>query len=80
MSRQLELWGMPDVQIAINLSPRQFSDPELVASIRQILEEERLTGERIELELTESLLLDATDATRPATRSPEKPRPDPGHG
>ncbi|PAV47215.1 diguanylate cyclase [Pseudomonas sp. HAR-UPW-AIA-41] len=64
MSRQLELWGMPDVQIAINLSPRQFSDPELVASIRQILEEERLTGERIELELTESLLLDATDATR----------------
>ena len=64
MSRQLELWGMPDVQIAINLSPRQFSDPELVESIRQILLEERLGGERIELELTESLLLDATDATR----------------
>ncbi len=64
MSRQLELWGMPDVQVAINLSPRQFSDPELVESIRQILLEERLGGERIELELTESLLLDATDATR----------------
>ena len=54
--------GMP--QIAINLSPKQFSDPELVDAIDRILREEQLPPERLELELTESLLLEATEETR----------------
>ena len=61
---QLDAVGFGDLQIAINLSPKQFTDPDLVQSFVTILEEEGIAPRRLELELTESLLLDATDATR----------------
>jgi diguanylate cyclase (GGDEF)-like protein/PAS domain S-box-containing protein len=60
----LDAAGLGHLQMAINLSPKQFTDQELVSSIRSILIEERLPPHRLELELTESLLLDATDETR----------------
>jgi diguanylate cyclase (GGDEF)-like protein/PAS domain S-box-containing protein len=56
--------GIGAPQIAINLSPKQFSDPELVSSMAAILSEEQLPPGSLELELTESLLLDATEDTR----------------
>jgi len=56
--------GLGKPQIAINLSPKQFSDPDLLSSIAAILLEEKLPAGQLELELTESLLLDATEETR----------------
>ncbi|WP_256345132.1 EAL domain-containing protein, partial [Pseudomonas sp. F1002] len=56
--------GMGNLQVAINLSPKQFSDPDLVASIATILKEEQLPANLLELELTEGLLLEATEDTR----------------
>ncbi len=64
MSKQLSAAGMGNLQVAINLSPKQFSDPDLVASIATILKEERLPANLLELELTEGLLLEATEDTR----------------
>ncbi|ARU90069.1 bifunctional diguanylate cyclase/phosphodiesterase [Pseudomonas sp. M30-35] len=64
MSVQLAAVGMGAIQVAINVSPKQFTDPDLVGAIRTIIEEEQLPPERVELELTESLLLEATDDTR----------------
>ncbi|WP_296216808.1 putative bifunctional diguanylate cyclase/phosphodiesterase [Pseudomonas sp. UBA2684] len=64
MSKQLTAVGLGTLQVAINLSPKQFSDPDLVGSIAAILHEEQLTPTLLELELTESLLLEATDDTR----------------
>jgi len=64
MSKQLDVIGHGNLQMAINLSPKQFSDPDLVGEIAAILQEERLDPRLLELELTESLLLDATDDTR----------------
>jgi len=61
---QLAAQGSGTPQVAINLSPKQFSDPDLVGSIATILEEEGLPPGRLELELTESLLLEATEETR----------------
>ncbi|WP_144947323.1 putative bifunctional diguanylate cyclase/phosphodiesterase [Pseudomonas oryzihabitans] len=61
---RLDAAGFDDLQIAINLSPKQFTDPDLVQSFVTILDEEGIAPKRLELELTESLLLDATDATR----------------
>ncbi|MCB1655850.1 MAG: EAL domain-containing protein, partial [Pseudomonadales bacterium] len=61
---QLAGEGLGNLQVAINLSPKQFSDPDLVASIASILKEERLPASLLELELTEGLLLEATDDTR----------------
>ena len=64
MSKQLAALGNGTPHMAINLSPKQFSDPELVDSIARVLAEEGLPPEMLELELTESLLLEATDETR----------------
>ncbi|MBM7061169.1 EAL domain-containing protein [Pseudomonas sp. UL073] len=64
MSKQLSALGLGHLQVAINLSPKQFSDPDLIGSIASILHEEQLAPHLLELELTESLLLDATDDTR----------------
>jgi len=64
MSKQIAAIGLGELQVAINLSPKQFSDPDLVGSIAAILHEEQLDPRLLELELTESLLLEATDDTR----------------
>lgn len=64
MSKQLTTLGLGTLQVAINLSPKQFSDPDLVGSIAAILHEEQLPAQLLELELTESLLLEATEDTR----------------
>ena len=52
---------MGNLQVAINLSPKQFSDPDLVASIASILKEEQLPANLLELELTESMLAEHSD-------------------
>ncbi|WP_312937108.1 EAL domain-containing protein [Pseudomonas sp.] len=64
MTRQLQEAGLGTLHVAINLSPKQFSDPELVSSIASILEQEAVPAHLLELELTEGLLLEATDDTR----------------
>ncbi len=64
MSKALTAHGLGKLQVAINLSPKQFSDPDLVASLASILKEEQLPPSLLELELTEGLLLEATDDTR----------------
>ena len=64
MGVRLAMLGRGQPQMAINLSPKQFSDPDLVASIATIMREEKLPPASLELELTEGLLLDATEDTR----------------
>ncbi len=64
MSKQLTAAGCGKLHVAINVSPKQFSDPELVTSLANILREERLDPSLLELELTEGLLLEATEDTR----------------
>ena len=64
MSKDLTAAGFGHLQVAINVSPKQFSDPELVSSIASILKEEELDPSLLELELTEGLLLEATEDTR----------------
>jgi diguanylate cyclase (GGDEF)-like protein len=49
-------WPEP-VNIAINLSPIQFMNSDLVAMIERVLEETGLDPKRLEIEITESLLL-----------------------
>ncbi|WP_426142363.1 sensor domain-containing phosphodiesterase [Pseudomonas sp. DWP3-1-2] len=64
MSKKLTAAGFGNLQVAINVSPKQFADPELVSSIASILKEEQLDASLLELELTEGLLLEATEDTR----------------
>ncbi len=50
-----------DVRVAVNLSPVQFKSRDLVALVTSALMEARLPASRLELEITESLLLAEND-------------------
>lgn len=54
----LDRQGHTGLHASINLSPRQFQDPDLAKSILAVIEEERLPPDRIHLEITENLLMD----------------------
>ena len=51
------------LQVAVNLSPRQFSDPNLPAAVARALKDTGLPPSLLELEITESLAMQRTDAT-----------------
>jgi len=53
-------WPLP-LKIAVNLSPRQFRAGNLLPVVTEALAHAGLPAERLELEITETLLLDKTD-------------------
>jgi diguanylate cyclase (GGDEF)-like protein len=65
--RQLREWqvrlGLPDLQVSVNLSARQFREHDLVATVRAILVETELTPGSLILEITESGLMQRTAGT-----------------
>ncbi len=50
-----------DLTIAVNVSPRQFRDPDLVADVDAALRAGALIPRRLTLEITESVLMDNSD-------------------
>lgn len=50
--------GLPPIVMSVNLSVRQLYQPNLVEMIRNVLNETGLNPELLELEITESMLLD----------------------
>ncbi|MGN6232716.1 MAG: bifunctional diguanylate cyclase/phosphodiesterase [Trinickia sp.] len=58
--RQAAEWherGLAPIHVAVNLSARQFADPHLQESILDALADAQLSGEYLELELTESMVM-----------------------
>jgi EAL domain-containing protein (putative c-di-GMP-specific phosphodiesterase class I) len=55
--------GSRDLQIAVNLSPRQFADPKLAQVVMRALKESGLPARLLELEITETLAMQHTDVT-----------------
>ncbi|MFO7767188.1 MAG: EAL domain-containing protein [Pelovirga sp.] len=59
--RQSLAWqqaGLPSIQIAVNLSARQFRQGDLAATVNALLMESGLDPNLLELELTESMMMD----------------------
>ncbi|MFO7813522.1 MAG: EAL domain-containing protein, partial [Pelovirga sp.] len=59
--RQSLAWqaaGLPPIRIAVNLSARQFRQGDLAATVNSILSESGLDPGLLELELTESMIMD----------------------
>ncbi|MES2538273.1 MAG: EAL domain-containing protein [Pseudomonadota bacterium] len=52
---------MPNLRMAVNLSPRQFQDENLLTSVTDILRRTTLPAHALELEITESLLMGDTE-------------------
>ncbi|MCK6406926.1 MAG: EAL domain-containing protein [Rhodocyclaceae bacterium] len=64
--RQIREWhdaGWPRVPVAVNLSARQFQQPDLVARIAAILDAHGVAPEWLELEITESCLMQQVEAS-----------------
>lgn len=51
-----------DLNLAVNLSPKQFKGSDLANMIGKALENADLAAERLELEITETVLLNATES------------------
>ncbi|MCG8486282.1 MAG: EAL domain-containing protein [Chromatiales bacterium] len=69
--QQVQQWnrqGLGPIQLAVNLSPLQFSDKNLVDGVRRCLEDSGLEPGYLELEITESAVMqnltEATNAMR----------------
>ncbi|MBW7902809.1 MAG: EAL domain-containing protein [Rhodocyclaceae bacterium] len=60
--------GLPEMTVAVNLSAVQFRRGDLERSVLRALDESGLDPARLELELTESLLLDDAEAVLAAAR------------
>ncbi|MBI1397132.1 MAG: EAL domain-containing protein [Betaproteobacteria bacterium] len=66
---ELREWGRqggPSLRLSVNLSPRQFGSERLVAAVVQILGETGFDPSRLELEITESVLMDESGRVRTA--------------
>ena len=64
---QLGEWdrqGLPPLRMAVNLSARQFHHLHLASMIEDSLREHAIDAQRLEIELTESLLMEDNEATR----------------
>ena len=63
-ARQAVTWSRlyPGLTMAVNLSARQFEQPTLIDDVRDILRETALPAGQLELELTESMLMQAVEA------------------
>ncbi|MBO7745037.1 EAL domain-containing protein [Paenibacillus sp. MWE-103] len=61
--RQMKTWhdaGGPLITVSVNLSSQQFHQPNLTQYIKNILEETGLAPQYLELEITESMMMDAS--------------------
>jgi EAL domain-containing protein (putative c-di-GMP-specific phosphodiesterase class I) len=56
--------GLPPIDLAVNLSARQFRQANLVGEVAGILASTGLDAKRLEVELTESLLIDDSEVVR----------------
>jgi EAL domain-containing protein (putative c-di-GMP-specific phosphodiesterase class I) len=64
---QVRAWrdaGLPLLRVAVNISSRQFRDRDLVGTVREALHVARLEPQYLELELTESMIMQDALHTR----------------
>jgi EAL domain-containing protein (putative c-di-GMP-specific phosphodiesterase class I) len=61
--KRWQLLGLPPLRVAVNVSARQFAQPDFAARAIQILNEEDVEPQSLELELTESAAMSNADAT-----------------
>jgi len=64
---QLAAWdrmGLPSMRLAVNLSARQFRHLYLASLIEDSLRQNEIDARRLEIELTESLLMEDNESTR----------------
>lgn len=63
---QIRAWselGLPGTRVSVNISPRQFRQCDLAAVVAAALSQTGLAGEHLEIEITEGVLMEDTEAS-----------------
>lgn len=65
--QQIRQWqqlfqNKPPLSVSVNLSVKQFSQPDLIEYIDRVLEESHLDGNSLKLEITESVLIENSES------------------
>lgn len=64
---QLVHWdanGLPGLYVSVNVSPRQFKNPQFIGEVRRALEQSKIEPSRMVLELTEGILMADPESVR----------------
>jgi EAL domain-containing protein (putative c-di-GMP-specific phosphodiesterase class I) len=70
--KKLQTIGLPNLNVSINISSRQFEDPTIVSRITKALQASSLDPAYLELEITESLLMPDDEDTHQALNALKK--------
>ncbi|MDQ3472344.1 MAG: bifunctional diguanylate cyclase/phosphodiesterase, partial [Acidobacteriota bacterium] len=66
--RQLREWqstlGLKSLSVAVNLSAKQFAQPDLVSQVKEILQETGLEAQYLKLEITETVVMENAEVAR----------------
>jgi diguanylate cyclase (GGDEF)-like protein/PAS domain S-box-containing protein len=65
-AQQAKTWqnsGFSELRVAINLSPSQFHEKNLVSNVRRVLTETGLPAETLEIEITEGVAMEDAEVT-----------------
>jgi diguanylate cyclase len=63
--KQVQMWhsnGFPNLRVSVNLSTRQFSQPNLAKRLQVILDEAQLPSKFLEVEITETSIMQDTES------------------
>jgi EAL domain-containing protein (putative c-di-GMP-specific phosphodiesterase class I) len=63
-NRAWQLAGLPPIRVAVNLSAQQFKQPRLMDMIKQILRDTGLKPSALELEITETTVMNNVEVTK----------------
>lgn len=61
-ARKWRTAALPPIRVGINISPAQFSDTDLVGTVRRALKDSGLDPSGLELEITEGMVVEDSDA------------------
>lgn len=61
--KSLQMEGMTDLYVSVNVSGRQFDDPRLVQRVSDALERSQLSANSLDLEITESIIMMSDEKT-----------------
>lgn len=61
--RQLREKGLGDIRISVNVSALQFNDQKFLEKVHRLLQEEDMPPDKLELEITENILMKNPDTT-----------------
>jgi EAL domain-containing protein (putative c-di-GMP-specific phosphodiesterase class I) len=66
------IWGLTDLQVAVNLTPRQLHRPEIYARIAALVSEQAFEPSRLVLEISEDLFLQDSSGIEKSLRQLRK--------